>query len=56
MMESTAKPYRFQENEKPAELENSAGFLKNAFNRGVSAWRIVTQAALSNFVLIPAKL
>jgi hypothetical protein len=29
--------------------------LRNAFIKGVSAWRIVNQFALSNFVLIPIK-
>ena len=40
---------------KPGQRGADRACLRNAFIKGVSAWRIVNQFALSNFVLIPFK-
>jgi hypothetical protein len=38
---------------KPGQRGSGRACLRNAFIKGVSAWRIGNQFALSNFVLIP---
>jgi hypothetical protein len=49
------RPRRGGGQNKPGQRGSGRACLRNAFIKGVSAWRIGNQFALSNFVLIPIK-